>query len=174
MIFFTRVWVAATQVSRILLSVQADLNSALVWVVSICLRISNSSWSFTNPLVTVPRAPNTIGILVTFMVHNFFQFPNKVLISYHFPSILHCGLPGRQSKKFGKFSGVFFCFFLCHSLDLVDSMRFSDPFVYQNLRELIIIIIIIIIINLKKQKVPRKNNHGRRLRWWLGVTGEYA
>ena len=26
----------------------------------------------------------------------------------------------------------------------------------------------------KKQKVPRKNNHGRRLRWWLGVTGKYA
>ena len=26
----------------------------------------------------------------------------------------------------------------------------------------------------KKQKVPRKNNHGRRLRWWLGVTSEYA
>ena len=26
----------------------------------------------------------------------------------------------------------------------------------------------------KKQKVPRKNNHRRRLRWWLSVTGEYA
>ena len=22
--------------------------------------------------------------------------------------------------------------------------------------------------------LPRKNNHGRRLRWWLGITGEYA
>ena len=27
---------------------------------------------------------------------------------------------------------------------------------------------------IKKQKVPRKNNHGRRLRWWLGDTSEYA
>ena len=26
----------------------------------------------------------------------------------------------------------------------------------------------------KKQKALRKNNHRRRLRWWLGVTGEYA
>ena len=33
--------------------------------------------SFNKPLVTVPKAPITIGIIVTFMFHSFFQFPSK-------------------------------------------------------------------------------------------------
>ena len=39
---------------------------------------SNSSSPFSNPLVTVPKAPITIGIIVTFMFHSFFQFSSKV------------------------------------------------------------------------------------------------
>ena len=64
-------------VSRTLLSILANLNNAVVWTVSTRPVISKSSSPCTNPLVTVPRAPITIGIIVTFMFHNFFQFPGK-------------------------------------------------------------------------------------------------
>ena len=41
---------------------------------------SKSSSPFSNPLVTVPNAPITIGIIVTSMFHSFFQFPSKVKV----------------------------------------------------------------------------------------------
>ena len=40
--------------------------------------ISKNSSPSTSHLGTVPRAPITIGITVTFMFHFFFQFPSKV------------------------------------------------------------------------------------------------
>ena len=51
------------QVSRTLLSILAVLNNAVIWMVS------------TRPstLVTVPKEPITIGIIVTFMFHCFFN-----------------------------------------------------------------------------------------------------
>ena len=61
------------QVSRILCSILADLNNAVVWMVFTHPLISKSSSSYINPLVTVPRAPITIGITVTFMFHSFFN-----------------------------------------------------------------------------------------------------
>ena len=39
---------------------------------------SKSSWPFNNPLVTVPKAPITIGIIVTFMFHSFFNCRAKL------------------------------------------------------------------------------------------------
>ena len=66
------------QVSRTLISILAVLNNDVVWMVSTHPSTSTSSWSFNNPLVTVPKAPITIGIIVTFMFHSFFQFPSKV------------------------------------------------------------------------------------------------
>ena len=60
------------QVSRTLLSILIDLNNAIIWMISTCPFISESSSPFINPLVTVPRAPITIGINVTFMFHSFF------------------------------------------------------------------------------------------------------
>ena len=60
----------SSQVSGTLLSVLADLNNAVVWMVSTCPIISKSSSPFNNPLMTVPRAPITIGINVTFMLHS--------------------------------------------------------------------------------------------------------
>ncbi len=58
------------QLSRVLLSILADLNNAVVWMVSIRPVISKSSSPCTNPSATVPRAPITIGIIVTFMFHS--------------------------------------------------------------------------------------------------------
>ena len=61
------------QVSRTLLSIVAVLNNAVVWMVSTRPPISKSSRPFNNPLVTVSKAPVTIGIIVTFMFHCFFN-----------------------------------------------------------------------------------------------------
>ena len=66
------------QVSRTLLSILAVFYNAVIWMVSTQLPTSESSSPFNNPLVTVPKAPITIGIIVTFMFHSFFQFSSKV------------------------------------------------------------------------------------------------
>ena len=65
-------------VSRTFLSILVNLNSVVVWMVSTRPLISYSSSLFNNPSVTVSKAPNTIGIIVTFMFHDFFKFPSKV------------------------------------------------------------------------------------------------
>ena len=61
------------QVSSTLLSIMTVLNNAVVWMVSTQLPTSKSSWPFNNPLVTMPKAPITIGIIVTFIFHSFFN-----------------------------------------------------------------------------------------------------
>ena len=61
------------QVSRTVLSILTDLNNAVVWIVSVRPPISKSSRPFNNPLVIVPNAPITIGTIVTFMFHSFFN-----------------------------------------------------------------------------------------------------
>ena len=66
------------QVSRTLLSILAVLNNAVVSMVSTRPPTSETSRPFNNPLVTVPKAPITIGIIITFMFHIFFQFSSKV------------------------------------------------------------------------------------------------
>ena len=60
-------------ISRTLLSILADLNYAVVWMVSTRPLISKSSIPFINPSVNVPRAPVTISIIVTFMFHSFYN-----------------------------------------------------------------------------------------------------
>ena len=66
------------QVSSTLLSILAVLNNAVVSMVSTRPPTSKFSSPFNNPLVTVPKAPITIGIIVTFMFHSFFQFSSNV------------------------------------------------------------------------------------------------
>ena len=61
------------QISRTLLSILAVLNNAVVMMVFTRPPTSKSSRLFNNPLVTVPKAPITIGIIVTFMFHSFFN-----------------------------------------------------------------------------------------------------
>ena len=70
------------QVTRTLLSILADLNNAVVWMVSTCLLISKSSSPFTNPLGIVPSASITILTTVGFMFHIFlFSCKVKIFIS---------------------------------------------------------------------------------------------
>ena len=61
------------QVSRNLLSILTVLNNVVVWMVSTRPPTSKSSSPFNNPWVTVPKALITIGKIVTFMFHNFFN-----------------------------------------------------------------------------------------------------
>ena len=61
------------QVSRTRLSILAVLSNAVVWIVSTRPPTSKSSRPFNNPLVIVPNAPITIGAIVTFMFHSFFN-----------------------------------------------------------------------------------------------------
>ena len=61
------------QVSRTLLGILAVFNNAVVRMVSTRPPTSKSSRPFNNPLVTVPKAPITIGIIVTFIFHSFFN-----------------------------------------------------------------------------------------------------
>ena len=61
------------QISRTRLRILAVLSNAVVWIISIRPPISKSSRPFNNPLITVPNAPITIGTIVTFMFHSFFN-----------------------------------------------------------------------------------------------------
>ena len=56
------------QVSRTLLSILADLNIAVVWIVFTRSLISKFSGPFMSPLVTVSSMPITIGITITFII----------------------------------------------------------------------------------------------------------
>ena len=62
----------STQISRIILSILADLSNAVVWILLTLSLIYKSLSPCTNPLVTVSSTPVTIGITVTFMFHSFF------------------------------------------------------------------------------------------------------
>ena len=80
------------QVSRTLLSILAVFNNAVVWMVFTRSPTSKSSRHFNNPFVTVPKAPITIDIIVTFMFHIFFNSLARLrylsLISHFFSFIL--------------------------------------------------------------------------------------
>ena len=61
------------QVSRTRLKILAVLSNAVVWMVSTRPPTSKSCRPFNNPLVIVPNEPITIGTIVTFMSHSFFN-----------------------------------------------------------------------------------------------------
>ena len=137
------------QVSRTLLSILADLNYTVVWIISTRALISKSCSPCTYPFVTVPRTPFTTGINVTFMFHCFFfQFPNKVealllLAFFQFYSIV-C----RVSKVHYSASSLFF--FFCYSkVCLVVWPRLDDSFVSHHSRRVCAIHLFIHLFNLK-------------------------
>ena len=106
------------QVSRTLLSILADLNKAVVWMVSTRLLISKSSNPCVNPLVTVSRAPITIGIIVTFMYHSFFQLRSKVeVLTLLFASFQFYTVVSQNSKIHNSASSLSFFFFFFFFVD---------------------------------------------------------
>ena len=119
------------QVSRTLLSILAVLNNAVVWMVSNRPPTSKSSSSFSNPLVTVPKAPITIGIIVTCMFYSFFNSLARSrylsFFSYSFNFIL-------WSAGTAKSTILQFLFFFCWLLlGLLFWPRFGDPSECQSL-----------------------------------------
>ena len=123
------------QVFRTLLSILTVLSKAVVWMVSTRPPTSKSSCPFNNPLVTVLKAPITIGIIDTFMFHSFFPFLSKVdvlillFIFFQFYSVV-----SRDSKVDNFANSLFFCCWLL--LGLVFWPRLGDPSVCQSPIEL--------------------------------------
>ena len=73
------------QASRALLSILADLNNVIIWMVTTCPLISESSRPPTNSFVTVPSAPIT-DITITFMFRSIFSFLRDLgtYLNFHF------------------------------------------------------------------------------------------
>ena len=117
------------QVSRTLLRILAVLNSVVVWTVSTRPPTSKPSSPFSNPLVTVPKAPIIIGIIVTCMFHSFFNsLARSRYLSFfsHSFSFILCSA--------GKGRSIIFSFFFCWLLlGLVFWPRCGDPCVCQRL-----------------------------------------
>ena len=109
----------SSQFFRTLLSILADINSAVVWIVSTRPHISKSSSSSTNPLVTVPRPPITIGIIIAFM---FFSFFNSLAGSRYLFLFLHSFNFILRSNGPAKFTILLFLFF-----SFVDYYKFCSP-----------------------------------------------
>ena len=87
------------QVPRTRLSILAVLSNAVVWIVSTRPPTSKSSSPFNNPLVTVPNAPITIGTIVTFMFHSFFNsLARSRYLSFFFTFLQIYYLVGWDSK----------------------------------------------------------------------------
>ena len=113
------------QVSRTLLSILAVLNNAVVWIVSSRPPTSTSSRPFNNYLVTVSKAPITIGIIVTFMFHSFSILWQGwgTYSSFHILSVLFCDQPGQQNRQFCIFS--FFFLLIIIKSGLLAEIRWS-------------------------------------------------
>ena len=119
------------QVFRTLLSNLAVLNNAVVWMVSTRSPTSNSSSPFSNPLVTVPNAPITIGIIATCMFHSFFNsLARSKYLSFfsHFFSFILWSAGTAKSTILQ----VLFCCCCWLLLSLVFWPRLSNPCVCQS------------------------------------------
>ena len=98
----------SSQVSRTLFSILIVLNSAVVWMVSTRPPNSKSSSPFNNHLVNVPKAPITIGIIVTFMFHSFFNSLAKVeVLNVLFTFFQFYSVVSRDSKVHNSASSLF-------------------------------------------------------------------
>ena len=115
----------SSQVSRTRLRILAVLSNAVIWIVSTRQPTSKSSRQFDNPLVNAPKAPITIGTIVTFMFHSFFNSlaRSRYLSFFHFPLDLFCGPSGQQSLQFYKFS--FFVLLIIMRSGLLAGIRWS-------------------------------------------------
>ena len=96
------------QVSRNLLTILAVFNIAVFGWSPLGYQLPKSPRPFINPLVTVPKAPIPIGIIVTFTFHSFFNCRGRgTYLSFYILSVLFCGQPGQQCWHFCRFSFFF-------------------------------------------------------------------
>ena len=107
------------QVSRTLLSILAVLSNAVIWIVSTYSSTSKSSRPFNNPFVIVPKAPITIGIIVTFMFHSFF---NSLARSRYLSFFSHSFSFILWAAETAKSTLLQILFFICSSVDIIKMM----------------------------------------------------
>ena len=117
MVFYWRLSESkSSQVSRTLLSILAVFNNAVIGMVSTWPPTSKSSRLFNNPLVTVPKTPITIGIIVSFIFHSFFcslaRSRYLSLFSHSFSFILWSAGTAKSTILQIFFSFFLFFFFL--------------------------------------------------------------
>ena len=114
------------QESRTLLSILADINSVVVWMISTRPLISKPTLPFNNPSVTVPRAYNITGINVTFMFRIFFNSFTRIRLLSLFSLSFNFTLSSAGTAKFT----ILLVFFCCRLLkDLVVRLRLGDGLV---------------------------------------------
>ena len=117
-----------SQVSRTLLSILADVNDSLLWIVSTWIFIPKSFSPFNKPLGIVPSAICTIVIIVIFIFHIFLHLEHG-----HFAFFYFCSGVCQNDKVSYLAGSLFYCWLL---LGLVVWPRFGNLFVSQNSREL--------------------------------------
>ena len=100
------------QVSWSLLSFLAVLNNTVVWMVSTRPPTSKSPSPFCNPLVTVPNAPITIGVIVTFMFHSFFISLARLRYLSFFTTFFQFYSVICRDSKVDNFTNLFFLFII--------------------------------------------------------------
>ena len=100
------------QVSKTLLRILAVFNNAVLWMLPTRQPTSKSSRPFNNPLVTVQKAPITIGIIVTFIFHIFFQFSRKVEAHISLFTFFQFYSMVSRDSKVENFADFLFFFFL--------------------------------------------------------------
>ena len=118
-----------SQASRTLLSILAVLNIAVVWMVSTRPPTSRSSSPFSNPLVTVPNVPITIGIILTCVFHVFF---NSLARSRYLSFFSHSFSFILWSAGTAKLTTLQVFFFRWLLLSMVVWPRLGDPLVCQS------------------------------------------
>ena len=116
------------QVSRTRLRILAIVSNAVVWIVSTRPPTSKSSRPFNNPLVIVPNAPITIGTIVTFMFHSFFNSLARSRYLPFFSLTFRFILWSAGTAKSTILQSLFFCCWLLWGLVYWSGL--GDPFVY--------------------------------------------
>ena len=118
--------------TRTLLSILPDLNNAVVWMVSTRPVISKSPRPFINLLVTVSRATITIGIIVSFMFHIFFnslaksRYLSFFSLSFNFTQWSARTAKSTKWQVLSLFSFFFFFFFFFFLLIIIESGRLAE------------------------------------------------
>ena len=99
------------QVTRTRLRILVVLSNAAIWIVSTRPPTSKSSRPFNNPLVIVPKAPITIGTIVTFMFHSFFNSLARSRYLFFFSHSFRFILWSARTTKSTILQILFFFFF---------------------------------------------------------------
>ena len=96
-----------------LINILAVLNNVVLWMVSIHSPSSKSSGPFNNPLVTVPKAPIPIGIIITIMFNSFFNsLAKSMYLSFFFTFFQFYSVVSQDSKVHNFASFIYFIFLL--------------------------------------------------------------